>query len=307
MTDQFTPREFPGPAECASGAFEVEARQGAVSGTEESPLTWDQHVTRTQTVSGVIKFTPWRQRVALAELASDISFLESAEGAALVEQLRVFLAPLILKYAYRLRVGQDWLDVEDVVNGAIEFLSQNGGNVAARAAASDGDPFGYVYACMKRWAGGQWGSLGRTLDGLEELIAAPEGISTPDRLTPLDEVVDLTFHTLSVFVANNLHDPLLNLIGWLAANPPQRLSYEGFEKRAAHRHCHELTPMQVDAVMNVCWGGRPRSKETSLFGQFLLQPDFRPASSPTHARALNWFRKQWIASLTPASLTTDWK
>ncbi len=253
------------------------------------------------------RFDEWRQRAALIALADDPDFLHTAEGAAFLEQLKHFHAPAILRLARDSYVGSGWLEPDDVVNTAIERLRANSGRVAEYAASSDGEPWGYLHRCLVTWARRLWGTRGTSLDVIAEFVAppAPE-LEAGDHLTPLDEVVAATFAVLAPVTEERLHAPLLQLLGWLAANPLQRLSYEASERVAAHRHCPELTIEQVTAVMNISWGGRPRQAETSLMGQFLLNPEFRVSDSPTHARAVAYYKHAMRAGALGSRMLTDW-
>ena len=81
------------------------------------------------------------------------------------------------------------------------------------------------------------------------------------------------------------------LLSWLANNPPQRASHETADRAAAARAFRQFTPSQIAAVVNIAWGGRTSRRETSLLAAFLINPDFRPSDSPTHARALLHYRR----------------
>lgn len=256
-------------------------------------------------MSEVERFDVWRQRRVLLALADSSDFLHTAEGAAFIEQIRTFHAPVIVGMARRMGLGDRWLEEGDVVNTAIEKLRASDGRIAEYAAAADGEPWAYLGKCLIVWVRQQWGTRGSSFDLASEMIPAtsPE---TPDYLTNLDEVVALTFQVLSPVTEAKLHAPLLELLGWLAANPLQRLSYEADEKVAAHRHCPEFTIAQVTAVMNISWGGRPRQSESSLMGQFLLDPSFRPSDSPSHARAVTFYKNAMRAGARSSRMLTDW-
>ncbi|MFV0434999.1 MAG: hypothetical protein ACK5LO_13595 [Leucobacter sp.] len=252
------------------------------------------------------RFNTWRQRTVLTELAEDgMGFLDTAEGAALLEQLDTFFAPSVVSLA------RGWgysLERADVVHMILEKLvtgaQRRGSQAAIRYAAAAEEPWGYLWSCTLRWAQELWGTRGVALEQAE-MIPAPSGEVSHD-LTPLDDVVRLCFDALAPRTAGKHHAAVLELLGWLAANPPSRLSYEGEDRVAAHRHCPSLTIEQVTAVMNIAWGGRPRQAETSLMGAFLLNPKFRPSDSPTHIRALVYYKSAMRAGEAGSRMLTDW-
>lgn len=245
------------------------------------------------------KFDTWRQREALTALTVP-GFLESAEGAAFLEQLEVFFAPPTIASARKMDYA---LEPGDVVHMLLIRLIDNDGRIAGYAATAD-EPWSYIGGCLARdWVHQEWGIRGSSLDVLEFM---PPREPEEDTLTPLNEVVDLAYEALAPLTADELHGDLRDLLGWLAANPPQRLSYEGEAKRAAHRHCPDFTIDQVIAVMNIAWGGRPRQERTSIFGEFLLNPRFRPSDSPTHMRALVYFKNAMRAGAEGSKRLADW-
>lgn len=245
------------------------------------------------------KFDTWRQREALTAL-TEPGFLESAEGAAFLEQLEVFFAPSTIASARKMDYA---LEPGDVVHMLIVRLLEDDGRIAGYAATAD-EPWSYIGGCLARdWAWREWGVRGTSLDILEFM---PPSATAEEDLTPLSEVVELAYGVLSPFTPQELHGDLRDLLGWLAANPLQRISYEAEAKRAAHRHCPEFTIDQVAAVMNIAWGGRPRQAETSIFGGFLRDPRFRPSDSPTHMRALIYFKNAMRAGAEGSKRLADW-
>lgn len=246
------------------------------------------------------RFDTWRQRAALTAVADSVEFLNTAEGAAFLEQLAVYFAPAMIAQARKMSFA---IEVNDVVNGAVVLLTENDQRVARYAAASDGEPWGYLFLCLKEWGRHQWGHRGVSLEAAEHYPSEPEADSY---LTDLHSVVLLTWELLCPFTPEHLHGDLFELLGWLAANPPQRLSYETDDRVAAHRSAPGFSTEQVTAVMNIAWGGRPRQAETSVFGQYLQDPDFRPSESPSHARALTYYKKQMRAGARASRLLTDW-
>lgn len=255
-------------------------------------------------MSDVARFDEWRQRHALISLCDGLEFLDTAEGFAFIEQITTFFSGSMVGLSTRMGFH---IDPDEVVNTAIERLSANGGRVAAYAASSDGEPWAYIATCLVGWVRQLWGTRSSSLDGLEDWLPAPLPVANETDLTPLDEVVNATFAVLAQVTPQNDHVSLLRLLGWLAANPEQRLSYEVHEKQAAHRFCPELTIEQVTAVMNIAWGARPRRKETSLMGAFLRDPEFVVSSSGTHARALEFFKQAFRAGAHGSKTLSDWR
>lgn len=256
----------------------------------------------------VERFDPYRQRVALQGVAdSGMEFFTTAEGAALLEQLETYFAAPIVK------IAKGWgypLDREDVTHMIIERLVTDRHRRAEKSVlgymvAASGEPWGYLWSCTRRWAQETWGTRGTSLDAVEHFLTQdPSDEDT--HLTPLSVVVDRTFEVLATRTAEHHHAALLELLGWLAANPPERLSYEADDRVHAHRYCPTLSIEQVTAIMNIAWGGRPRQAETSLMGQFLLNENFRPSDSPTHIRALVYYKTAMRAGEHGSRMLTDW-
>ncbi|MGJ0202743.1 hypothetical protein NHL51_01110 [Leucobacter sp. gxy201] len=256
-------------------------------------------------MASVERFDLWRQRATLTELADQGGqFLNTAEGLAFIEQLTEFFAPG-LKGAAR-GWGYD-LERDEVVNMIVEQLlatRQDGEAGPARYAATAENPWAYLWACAVRWGQEQWGTRGVPIEAAEMIPMPIEDDESPH--TPIQEVVDLTFALVAQVTPEKHHVAIRELLMWTAVNPPQRLSYETDERRAAHRMCPTLTLEQVIAVMKIARGSRPRAASTSLMGQFLLDPDFRVSSSASHARALTHFKNEFRAGETGSRMLSDW-
>lgn len=250
------------------------------------------------------RFTIWRQKVALTDLADQgFKYLDSDSGRALLTQLDEHFAGSVVGLA------KSWghsIDNEDVVHMILERLVadvvQRGDHAPIRYAAAADDPWAYLWQCVTRWARDLWGTRA---DPLEYAETMPAYEPVPHDLTPLGEVAALTFSVLAAHTRPTHHDALRGLVVWLAENPPERLSYEAKACDDAHREFSTLTREQVVAVMNICWGGRPRQAQTSLMGQFLLDPEFRPSDSPTHIRALVYYKTAMRAGEHQARWLTD--
>lgn len=255
----------------------------------------------------VERFDVWRLRVALMDLADDgARFLSTAEGAAFLEQLDVFFARPLVGEARRMGFAMDRDDATHmIIERFLTTLEEQKEKAPIRFAASAENPWGYLWTCALRWARNDWGMRASDLETSEAYaLAAPE--NDESHLTPLEEVVRCCFEELAQRIPVRHHSAVYELLGWLASNPPQRLSYEGLERIAAHRYCPSLTIEQVTAVMNIAWGGRPRQAETSLMGQYLTNPEFRPSESWTHIRALHYFKNAFRAGETSSKMLTDW-
>jgi len=250
----------------------------------------------------VERFDTWRQRAALVGLIDEPDFLASPEGFAFIEQLKTFFAPqmvgLSAKEGFR-------VDPDEVVNTAIAHLLDHEGRVAGYAASAEEEPWGYLAVCIHGWMRKLWGSRGTSLD-VFEFLPEPYRAEPDDPYTPLDEVVARTFELLAPLTDSRLHGELFRLLGWLAANPPQRLSYEAVEARAAHRHCPAFTIGQVTAVINIAYGGRPRNAATSIMGAFLLDPNFTISEGSTQAVALETYKRRMIAERNGSRSLADW-
>ncbi|GAA1622116.1 hypothetical protein [Leucobacter chromiireducens] len=251
------------------------------------------------------RFDIWRQRMILTEIADNGSaVLSTAEGLAFIEQLHEFFAPPMLG------IARSWgYDVErdEIVNMVLERLLVtriDTERCPARYAAASETPWAYLWHCTLRWGQEMWGTRGVPLEHAE-FMPAPSHMDEAVH-TPLEEVVALTFALVSQVIESKYHDPVLELLGWLAANPPQRLSYDRDDRVAAHRFCPSLTNGQVTSVFKIARGSRPNTAETSLMGQFLLDANFRVSESGTHARALTHFKNEFRAAAAGPRDLADW-
>lgn len=237
-----------------------------------------------------------RLRASLRQLAEPRAFLAGAEGIAFLRQLECRLVPPVRAAARRLGLGGDWAQPQEVVNMLIVRLCADEASVALRIAETALDPWAYLSRCSMKWAGELWGARGASLDQALELhpgcvADVSHEPAQNEELTTLDEVVALTHRALVLHTPGRLKDPLFGLLAWLANNPPQRVSHESADRVAAARAFPQFTEAQLIAVANISWGGRPRRRETSFLAAFLLNPEFRPSDSPTHARALLHYRR----------------
>lgn len=253
----------------------------------------------------VERFTVWRQRTILTDIAdSGGAVLSTAEGFAFIEQLHEFFA------ASMVSIARSWgyaADADEVVNLIVERLlatRTDPEKCPARYAAVAEEPWAYLWSCTLRWGQEMWGTRGVPLEYAEAMPAVD--LDRECEYTSLSEVVDLTFAVVSKVVDERHHAAVLELLSWLAANPPQRLSYDLDDRVAAHRHCPSLSLPQVSAVMKIARGSRPNTRATSLMGQFLVDPLFRVSESGSHARALTHFKNAFRAGEGATKLLSDW-
>lgn len=255
----------------------------------------------------VERFDTWRQRAALVGLIDEPDFLASPEGFAFIEQLKVHIAPKMVGFLRYKQWKQDtgfWLEEDDVVNSAVDILTANEGRVARYASLAD-EPWGYLWRALLGRLAKERDWLGAPLETVT-FYRSPYEADEDSHFTPLDEVVARTLELLAPLTDAKLHGELFRLLGWLAANPPQRLSYEAVDARAAHRHCPAFTIGQVTAVMNIAYGGRPRNAATSIMGAFLLDPNFTISEGSTQAVALETYKRRMIAERNGSRSLADW-
>ncbi len=227
-------------------------------------------------------------RVQLRALAESPRTLHRSSGRELVEQLNAFLVPAMQRVALRIGPHGAALAPNEILHTVLIELCENEGRVARLSAEAD-DPWAYLAVCASNWVREV---CGNSYVSLEALAALPTTTAPQDPLlTPIEEVVRCAHRIVVLFAPARLRDELFAVLSWLAENPPQRVSHETGDRVAAQLQFPSFTSKQIVAVMNVAWGGRPRRAETSLFAAILLDADFRPATSPTHMRALLHFRQ----------------
>ena len=236
-----------------------------------------------------------RVRSALCELAGSIDFLNSAEGHCFLEGMRTRLVPRVLAEARRMGVSADWLCGDDVLHTAIVRLCENEGRAARYAAASLGDPWAYLEQCLRDWTRQQWGTRCNPLE--ESLLSTHHLVEVSQhRHTAVDTAITRAFDSLKHCIGNSRREEFLELLTWLANNPPQRRSYEAVDRAAAAWRFQSFTMSEIASITNIVWGGRPRYRETSLLAAYLLDENFRPSDSPSHARALLHFKRSMSAA-----------
>lgn len=239
-------------------------------------------------------------RLALNHLATSPRFLRCAGGLAFVRQLELYLAPSMIRQARRVGVGGSWLHKHDVVNTVLLGLCDQDGRVARHIATASDEPWGYLAKCSVGWVRTLWGTRGISIES--ELFVEPRTEPAESSLTPIQEVAELTHAILLPHTEARLNGQLLPLLLWLAANPPRRLSHEHEDRAAAALRFPYFTPEQIAAVANIAWGSRPRRPETAIMAALLINPDFQPSDSPSHARALVNYRR----AMRSRSLISDY-
>lgn len=237
-----------------------------------------------------------RQRLALMALHDDhVKFLRTAEGAAFLEQLEAFFAPAATAAA------QSWgypIEREEVVNMILaRLLDQKRQRIGHIVAAAT--PWRYLGSCVRDWVQEEHGHRGVPIDAVE--VMQYTQFEDDDMYQDAVQLaVKLTFLLLESRTPRRLLPELKELLGFLAVNPPARLSYEHYEIDWAMRYAPSFTEPQVREVMNLTWGGRPNRWETSVLGQYARDPEFDAMSSGTHARAVNRYKR--IMTLSPRAL-----
>lgn len=243
----------------------------------------------TQVSKDSVRFSDAQLRRALLRVAESTNRLCDREGAELIAQFTQYLVPGIVRTALRSgRSSATWLQPAEVLHTILVELFAENGRVACAVAVQARDSWGYLAVCASEWVLRICRSSWEEFDerGTLHLIAASQ-----HRLTNINEMVRIATQLLLPFAPQISSEEMHSVLLWLAHNPPQRISHEAEDRAAILAHFPTFTATQVAAIANIAWGGRPRRKETSLFAALLLQPDFRPESSPTHIRALLHFRQ----------------
>lgn len=228
-------------------------------------------------------------RSMLIHIAGSTERLWDDEGAVLIAQFREHLVPTLLQAAFRSGRGTPtWLQSSEVLHVVLLELFSDHGRVANIIAEHTRDPWGYLAVCASKWVRKLCVSACAELKEHEFIANRDE---SSEQLTALNEMVTIAAQILQPH-APYLPLPVLErVLLWLAQNPPQRMSHEAEDRAAILVQFPSFTSRQISALANIAWGARPRRKETSLFAALLLDPDFRPSSSPTHIRALLHFRQ----------------
>ena len=257
----------------------------------------------------VEKFTNWRTRAIFTEIADNgVDVFETAEGAAFIEQLHAYQVSQLREAARGWGYAISAEEIVQIVIANLLSTRKNPDRCPARYVAAAAEPWAYFHTTAIGWLQKEWGIRGTPLEHVEYAEYTNRCADQDDAhgLTPLEEVVDLTFGAIAQVIDSRHHVAVRELLYWIAANPPQRLSYEVDDRVAAHRHCPSLTIEQVVAVIKIARGSRPNTTATSLMGQFLLNASFRVSDSGSHYRALTSFKHAFRAAETGSRMLTDW-
>lgn len=235
----------------------------------------DEHWLIRQTLS-LLPEPEFQKTAAFVEFLDDIAERYGKVGVSLASQ-----------YGYA-------MEEQEVVNLIfVQLLKKHSSNLytcdyVARADVEN--PWAYLGGLLKRWIRQEYGVRGIQMEEAERIPQSDNHVE--ENLSLLHEVVAKTYEILAPRTPEFLHHELFTLLEFLAVNPPQRLSYEKFEREAAMVYCPHFTERQVAAVMNIAWGGRPKQRETSVMGQILLDPMWLPEMSVTHTIALSDYKKR---------------
>lgn len=234
-------------------------------------------------------FSVSRQRTALTALAKNPhEFLRSNEGQAFAVELGEIMTPRVAAAARGIGLGSHWYERTEVVNTALVRLCAEDARVAKLAARAEIEPWRYLVPCMITWMREQWGTRGEPLDACLTLAARAGSVGVADALS---DAVRHTFTSVAFGVPSALRRDLHLLLQWLARNPPQRRSYEAADREEARRRFSRFTTKQIAAATSLVWGSRPKAQQTSLVAAFLLDDEFRPFESVTHARTIMQFTR----------------
>lgn len=242
-----------------------------------------------------------RLKDAVIHAAEDPSYWGSAAGRELLWQLERFVSGSVArqvgsKLSYRIEAAE--------ITHSIMLELHARGTLLAGLKKSD-NPWAYLATCAR---GLGWAQATHRVLELDAFIETPasghslESLFDPDHgLTLIDEVIGATICTLGVYINAEYQAvvDLPELVRWFALNPPQ---HQGHGHSDA-RHAPELramgfTSVQIGALANVTWGGRPNMHHTSLFYGYLLDPLFVPEASRTHRLALTSLRRTFVREHT---------
>lgn len=215
---------------------------------------------------------------------SDVrKFMATAEGLAFYEQLQVWIAPPMCAWAAE---RGHRLEAVEVVNLILVVLGgKDGVHEKRRQKVIFADsPQAYTARIVQNELRREIGTMSTSLSEFDQvrasILADPaERIAGTGAECSLDEAVMLSYAVMAERTPDALKPDVLRLLGWMTANPPQRLSYEKHEREAAGRYAPFLTNAQVKRVFALVYGTRPERSSTSLVAAFLLNPEFDPFSS----------------------------
>ncbi|MDN4599284.1 hypothetical protein ACF1AJ_19380 [Leifsonia sp. NPDC014704] len=257
-------------------------------------------------------------RAAVAALGENpTAFLNSAQLIDFLDHIRRHLIPNAINLAQKLGHPYQARDEDDLVNLILVSFATSPEQCRALV-ENAASPFAYAASLVREWIGIETGRprlrqrvavdreihpTGRKIsqrpqfDWLENPELRIPHSSFPDPASygtregaTIDEAVDLTVATLEPRTPAKLAKHLPDVVGWMADNPSTRQGHEGERIAEAAELFSPVSTVELRAVANISWGGRPNPQETSLLYAFLTDRDFNPRKSETHLSALRVFQ-----------------
>lgn len=257
-------------------------------------------------------------RAAIASLAENPhAFMNSADVYAFIEDIKRYLIPNAIAVSQKLGHPYQAGDEDDLVNLILVSFatSPKECRTLVENAAS---PIAYAATLVQDWIGAETGrAIYRTyasategqrtrdvrvraqFDWIESAEIRVPRSSFPDPASygtrtgaTIDEAIDLTVATLTPRTPAKLARSLPDVVGWMADNPSTRQGHEKERIVEAAELFTAVSTVELRAIANVAWGGRPNPRETSLLYAYLIDADFNPRASETHLFALRTFQSR---------------
>ncbi|MBO1741048.1 hypothetical protein [Leifsonia sp. TF02-11] len=256
-------------------------------------------------------------RAAVAALGENpTAFLNSAQLSDFLDHIRRHLIPNAINVAQKLGHPYQAGDEDDLVNLILVSFATSPEQCQALV-ENAASPFAYAATLVSEWIGIETGRARfRQRTGVDREIhptgrifhrAQFDWLENPELRIPhstfpdpasygtrvgatIDEAIDLTVATLEPRTPAKLAKHLPDVVGWMADNPSTRQGHEGERIAEAAELFSPVSTVELRAVANISWGGRPRPQETSLLYAFLTDRNFNPRKSETHLSALRVFQ-----------------
>lgn len=257
-------------------------------------------------------------RAAVAALAENpTAFLNSAQLLSdFLDQIRGHLIPNAIALAQKLGYPYQGGDEDDLVNLILVSFATSPEQCRALV-ENAASPFAYAATLVREWIFvetgrvrfAQWTAVDREThpDGRVYHRAQFDWLESPEVRIPhstlpdpasygtragatIDEAIDLTVATLEPRTPVKLAKHLPDVVGWMADNPSTRQGHEGERIAEAAELFSSVSTVELRAVANISWGGRPNPQETSLLYAYLTDRHFNPRESETHLSALRVFQ-----------------
>lgn len=256
-------------------------------------------------------------RAAVAALGENpTAFLNSAQLDNFLDQIRRQLLPNAINVAQKLGHPYQSGDEDDLVNLILVSFATSPEQCRALV-ENAASPFAYAATLVREWIGLE---TGRTRfaqvaapdrkirpGGRISLLAQFDWLENPELRIPhsafpdpasygtragatIDEAIDMTVATLVPRAPAKLAKHLPGVVGWMADNPSTHQGHEGERIAEAAELFSPVSTVELRAVANISWGGRPNPRETSLLYAFLTDRHFNPRKSETHLSALRVFQ-----------------